>query len=244
MDNFWPDDLLSGDVGDHRASVEISEVLDVQAQGLRDRTGTLVDAQVRSEVIERVRVWTFSLWPRLHERASYEMFRVRCPNEQYPAVVETYHMPEPFRIQRFDSLDQLNDALKVILRDPQSRRIVQLMAEEASPTAHFSSRQDVTGGEAAEIADTRLIEVDDLVRDSGMTYAELSIFGVKVYATEDALRAVIARPNARNAALQKIGSSFALRLPLLSDELRVTLTESEAKMFRERVSTVLKNPSH
>ncbi|NLA17873.1 hypothetical protein GPU89_12090 [Burkholderia cepacia] len=208
MENLWPRDSLLADVPNQDAWSLISELLDAQAIGISERTSNLVQGRIRSENIEGVGVWKFSLWPRLQEQKAYELLRVRCPFRTFPAVVETYSLPEKLRYQNVDTFEQLTAALKKSLRDRRSSDIVRTLAREAALSVANVERElglEPPLGNARG----RLLEVEDLMSESGMTFARVNLFGVKVYVDEREIKAIVTRPNTKMRRLpERVTSSL------------------------------------
>lgn len=240
MENLWPRDSLLADVSNQGAWSLISELLDAQAIGISERTSNLVQGRIRSENIEGVGVWKFSLWPRLQEQKAYELLRVRCPFRTFPAVVETYSLPEKLRYQNVETFEQLTAALKKSLRDRRSSDIVRALAREAASNVANTERElELELEPPLGNARGRALEVEDIMSESGMTFARVNLFGVKVYADEREIKAIVKRPNTKNAALTRTGNQFTLKLTVLGEGLEATLSDAEATALCDSATRAL-----
>ncbi len=128
MENFWPVNLLS----EHDSGDADWSLFEAQAAAISDATRGLVQGELRRHVMPIGRASSIFIWPTGQRVKGYEFMAIRAEQEGFPLVLEVYHLGDSHRISRARDAAELKRALHKIFDNDATRRIVRLLANEAS----------------------------------------------------------------------------------------------------------------
>jgi hypothetical protein len=249
MENFWPVNLLS----EHDSGDADWSLFEAQAAAISDATRGLVQGELRRHVMPIGRASSIFIWPTGQRVKGYEFMAIRAEQEGFPLVLEVYHLGDSHRISRARDAAELKRALHKIFDNDATRRIVRLLANEASQAQAVRidvDRAEVEQPEAEAASGTatptsrtddsasRPIAVGGLIHREGESYAQVNLLGIASFLSEQELRKVVVKPDARGSAVSSMNGRFVVTVKFM-DSVKFTLSEDELKILKNEVQRVL-----
>lgn len=239
MENLWPKRLMPLD--DRPNLEQIGLTLAAQARGIVDRTGGLVEGHIRERFTAPTRSWSMFIWPKNQPAKSYEFLVARTVSDDFPVVVEAFHLGERHRVTHAIGMEALRTTLKEIFANPASRRIVQVLAAESAGQELLEQPPNVGEEIAVAPESPRPITVGNILDANGKRVCNLNFFGVSGVASVDVLRELVAGTLGRSVSLLNDGFVVTIKF---DDAVRVSLSKDEYLVLRAEAKRALSTAGH
>jgi hypothetical protein len=230
MENLWPEGLFAEKSDDQ---LDIEQLLISQAEGIRNRSGGLITGFVQDRSVSPGRAWALELYPANQPAKRTDLLVVRSEHGSYPVAVQTFD-PNQREFRKALTGAALCDLLRTIFSSPQTRRILQLLAEEASAAGVFPQRNPPKRRKR----EARSLLIGKVVRTGQRHFSHVALAGVSGFVKAEDVQRLLLAPDVDGSPIQRLNDSFVVTISFM-DSFKLTLTEDELHVLQSEAKKAL-----
>ncbi len=184
-----------------------------------------IDCKIRTQTLEGVVFWIFTIQPEGRPNSVFELLQVRAPIGSSHAAIETFHLEGDLQLCKIGSDNEFNEIVARILSHSRTTEIIQTIASE-SVEERLQQRSLLIAEQPFTIDNEKITQV--------------SILGVSGFLSIDTLHKLAREPNNIESAYQEWNGSFVATLRF-EGAVKIMLTQDEMVTLQQVARKTLKN---
>lgn len=232
FDDFWPSELSN-------SGFDIGAFLKKIAAGLDQKSDGQLAADIEFAAVSNVFRYTMQILPRGWPNYSFELLTVKTPDGGFPVVVSTTHTkPRDFKVNKKESLEE---AVRNILKDPATIRILKTLKDEMSSDNPTYSESDFRIKEVSvdEIGANNFSLAETGFDHEGERFAAIDIYSVGGFVSFRELRRLSMSADMAGSPYTYAPDGRVMVDMKFSSSVRFFLTKQEADNLRLASSKLL-----
>lgn len=223
MTSLWPNDIQS-------AQGSFAEILQTQADELPKASENRLFAYIDQIIIDNVVILKFQLFPNGRQEHTYELFRLRAPNGEFPVAIETYHFDPRRNIEKAEDSRQLENVLRRLFHDARTIEILNLLKDGARDQ----------GGRQTDDTDL-LIGAQMFKGVGGELCAMVSFFGVSTFIDINVIERLLLAPDTKGSPYQTLDTGRVITTVPVLAPLKMTLSKHQVDALQKAAQLTLKS---
>ncbi|WP_395589430.1 hypothetical protein [Pseudomonas sp. TR47] len=227
MENLWPLDILSPNTDNDSYLESAHELLEAQALGISARTNRLLGARVDIDQTPLGNTASFYLFPASNPTKSVQLLVYRSGENEFPALLEVFHLGEKTRVSEIQSVSNLKTKLKKVFADPTTIKIVKNLR---NLSAHGADDNAIK-------AHYRPLAIGKVFAFNDGYFSQVNIFGMSGFVSKKEIFELSLHEK-KSKAVQQLNNEFIVSLSF-SDKVKMTISADELKILQSQAKKAL-----